>query len=229
MNRALLLSVALVATLTAAPAFAQESDNWTLSFGGATDYRSKGASKTQGNPYAYGELEWHTADEQFYVAGAAATVRQSFGSNTELDITAGWRPEVAGFELDLNAMYRVYPGANPGADDDYWEFTADVVRNIGPVNGRLRIQYSPDNAGGGEDYTWVEGRLGYKINSKVKVNAAYGQREQTNALDYAAWNAGVAWKFADHAELDLRYYDTDASSAGKQYEDAVVAAVNLSF
>ena len=222
--------LAAAAVLLASPALAQEgSDNWSLAFGGATDYRSKGTSKTQGHPYAYGEVEWHTSDEQFYVAAAAATVQMSFGANTEMDVTAGYRPEIAGFSLDLNAMYRWYPDANSGADDEYWEFTADVSRSIGPVSGRLRVQYSPDNAGGGEDFTWVEGRVGYKINPKVKVTAAYGQREQTNARDYDAWNFGGTWKFADHAELDLRYYDTSASEHGKQYEDAVVAAVNLSF
>lgn len=231
MNR-LLLSAAVLALAAAGatPVLAQdETDNFSFSFGGGTDYRSKGTSKTQGDPYAYVAAEWQTDNELFYVAGSAATVKQSFDATTELDVTFGYRPELAGFALDLSAMYRWYPDANAGADDEYWEYTADVSRSIGPVSGRLRVQYSDDNAGGGEEYTWVEGRVGYKINDKVKATAAYGQREQTNSVDYAAWNIGVNWAFAGPADLDLRYYDTDATEYGKNYEDAFVAVVNFNF
>ena len=126
-----LLLVTAAASAFAAPAFAQdEPDNWSVTFGAATDYRSKGVSKTLGDPYAFGELEWQTDNEQVYVAVAVARVKQSIGASGEADITVGYRPEVAGFNLDLNAMYRVYPDANSGTDNDYWEFTADASRYI---------------------------------------------------------------------------------------------------
>lgn len=229
MNRLLFAAAALAIAAPALPAVAQDADNFSFSFGGGSDYRSKGASKTQGDPFAYIAAEWQTDNQLFYVAGSAATVRQSIGADTELDVTVGYRPEFAGFSFDVNAMYRWYPDARSGTDDEYWEYTADVSRSIGPVSGRLRVQYSPDNAGGGEEFTWVEGRVGYKINSKLKATAAYGQREQTNALDYSAWNVGVNWAFAGPADLDLRYYDTDADEYGKNYEDAFVAAINFNF
>lgn len=225
-----LLLVATAASALAAPAFAQEEpDNWSVTFGAATDYRSKGTSKTLGDPYAFGELEWQTDDEQIYVTVAVAKVKQSIGASGEADITIGYRPEVAGFSLDLNAMYRVYPDANAGTDNDYWEFTADASRSFGPVSGRLRVQHSPDNAGGSHAFTWYEARLGYKFTPKLRASAAVGQRDTEDSLDYTAWNVGGTYRVTEGLDFDLRYYDTDRDSFGKQYEDAVVGALTFSF
>jgi uncharacterized protein (TIGR02001 family) len=231
MTRALLLaSAALAAAATALPAAAQdETDNWRLSFGAATDYRSKGTSKTQGDPYAWVQEEWQSDDEAFFVSAGAARVKQSFGAQLETDIRAGWRPEAAGFSFDFNAMYRYYPDANAGADDDYWEFTADASRSIGPVSGRLRVQYSPDNAGGSHAFTYVEARAGYKFSPKWRATAAFGVRDTEDSVDYTAWNAGVTWRVDDNVDLDLRWYDTDKDALGPQYEDALVGAVSFNF
>jgi uncharacterized protein (TIGR02001 family) len=221
---------ALALAALAAPAFAQdEPDNWSVTFGAATDYRSKGASKTLGDPYAFGEVEWRTDDERFYVAAAVAHVKQSIGAEGEADLTIGFRPEAAGFSFDLNAMYRVYPDADSGTDDDYWEFTADASRSVGPVSGRLRVQYSPDNAGGSHAFTWYEARAGYKITPKLRATAAIGRRETEDSLDYTAWNLGVTWRLQDRLNVDLRYYDTDREAFGPQYEDAVVGALTFDF
>jgi len=229
MTRTLLLASAAFA-LFATPTLAQdEPDNWSVTFGGASDYRSKGASKSDGDPYGFVEVEWQTDDQQFYVAGAVASVKHSSGARAETDLTVGYRPEYAGFSFDFNAMYRVYPDANAGTDNDYWEFTADASRSIGPVSGRVRVQYSPDNAGGSHAFTWYEARVGYRITRQLRATAAIGQRDTEDSLDYTAWNVGATWRVEDHLDLDLRYYDTDRERFGPQYEDAVVGALTFNF
>lgn len=229
MSRALLLACAALA-LTASPALAQDqTDNWSVTFGAASDYRSKGASKTQGDPYAFAEVEWQSDNQLFYVTGAVAKVEQSIGAQAEADLTVGYRPEVAGFSFDVNAMYRVFPDANAGTDDAYWEFTADASRSIGPVSGRVRVQYSPDNAGSSHAYAWYEARLGYRLTPRLRATAAVGHRDTEDSLDYTAWNAGATWRIDDHVDLDLRWYDTDRDSFGKQYEDAFVGALTFTF
>jgi len=223
-------SAATVAAAAATPALAGDTDkNWTVSLGAATDYRSKGTSKTMGEPYAYGSVEWRTEDEMFYVAAGAARVKQSFGAEIETEVRVGARPEVAGFEVALEAMYRYYPDADDGTDNEYWEFTGDVSRTVGPISGRLRVQYSPDNAGGSHAFTYYEARGTYKISSKFKASAAVGRRETEDSVDYTAWNAGITFKATDHIDLDLRWYDTDANSYGENYEEALVAGVAFKF
>lgn len=228
MIRSLLIG-ALTAAALASPVAAEDTDNWTVSFGGASDYRSKGTSKTLGEPYGWFQTEWRSDDELFYAEAGLASVKLSFGAELETEIRAGVRPEIAGFSFDLNAMYRYYPIATSGADDDYWEFTADASRSAGPVSGRLRLQYSPDNAGSSHAFTYYEARLGYKLTGKLRATAAIGHRDTEDSLDYTGWNAGVAYRIENNVDLDLRWYDTDQNSAGPQYEEVLVGAINFSF
>jgi len=228
MTRVLFLSAAVAAL--ASPALAQdETDNWTVVFGAATDYRSKGVSKTRGDPYAYLGVEWQSDSQQVYVALDTARVQQSFGSELEVDTTIGWRPEAAGFSFDFSAKYRYHPGADEPADNEHFEFGADVSRSIGPVSGRLRVQYSPDNSGSSGYFTYVEGRLGYRVTPKLRATAAVGHRYTEDAIDYTAWNVGLNYRFSDNVDTDLRWYDTDKNNLGPQFEDAAVFALNFAF
>lgn len=224
------LLIGALAAALASPVLAQdETDNWSVSLGGATDYRSKGTSKTLGEPYAWIQTEWRSDDELFYVEAGMARVQMSFGAQLETEVRAGMRPEAAGFSFDLNAMYRYYPDANAGADDECWEFTADASRSVGPVSGRLRLQYSPDNAGSSHAFAYYEARLGYKLTRKLRVTTAVGHRDTEDSLDYTAWNAGFGYKVDDNVDLDLRWYDTDQDGVGPQYDQALVGAVSFAF
>ena len=100
---------------------------------------------------------------------------------------------------------------------------------IGPASARLQVQYSPDSAGSTEAFTWVEGRLGWTFTPRLDGTVALGRREQDNAPDYTAWNAGVTYALTDALALDVRYYDTDAAEFGEQYEDALVAEIAFAF
>ena len=123
-----------------------------------------------------------------------------------------------------------YLDANPGNDDDAWEFTADVSRDLTDrIDARLRFQYSPDSAGGTRSWTWVEARGRVRVHDRVRVSAAVGRREQVNSRDYTAWNIGADFKINDHARLDLRWYDTDVTNPSAQYDEALVAVLNLGF
>ena len=63
----------------------------------------------------------------------------------------------------------------------------------------------------------------------VGASAEIGRREQDNAPDYTAWNAGVTYALTDSLGLDVRYYDTNAAEFGEQYEDALVAEIAYAF
>jgi uncharacterized protein (TIGR02001 family) len=225
------LATALLATAGAAAAqdAPSPSGSWSFAVGAATDNRSKGASKSDGEAFVWGEAEWENASGLIYAGSGFQTIKSSSGSDLELEIGAGLRPEVAGFDLDLNATHKFLVDAAAGYDDSAWEFTADVKRSIGPASGRVRLQYSPDGTGGTEAWTWVEARLGWDFTDKLEGTAAIGRREQDNSLDYTAWNAGVTYALTDNLDADLRYYATDANVPGEQYADALVAGISLAF
>ncbi|WP_332658412.1 TorF family putative porin [Brevundimonas sp.] len=203
----------------------------TVSFaaGAATDNRSKDVSKSDGEAYVWGGAEWASASGLFYAGTGLETIKSSTGSELEGKIGAGFTPDVAGFDLDLNATFKQQFNADPGADDDAWEFTADVKRSIGPASGRLRLQHSPDGTGSTEAWTWYEARIGWDFTSKLEATASIGRREQDNSVDYTGWNAGFTYALTDNLEAELRYHATDADVPGEQYADALVAGLSIAF
>lgn len=231
LTTAAVLATALLAA--AAPVAAQDapapSGSWSFAVGAATDNRSKGASKSDGEAYVWGEAEWENASGLIYAGSGFQTIQSSSGSDLEVEVGAGVRPEVAGFDLDLNVTFKSQIDAASTYDDNAWELTADVKRSIGPASGRVRLQYSPDGMGGTEAWTWVEARLGWDFTDKLEGTAAIGRREQDNSLDYTAWNAGVTYALTDNIDADLRYYATDADVPGEQYADSLVAGISLAF
>lgn len=227
-------AVAATALLACAlPAAAQDAapaaGSWSFAFGAATDNRSKDASKSDGDAYVWGDAEWESASGLFYAGPGFQTIKSSSGSELELAIGAGIRPEVAGFDLDLNVTHKYQVDAAAGYDAGAWEFTGDVKRSIGPASARLRLQYSPDGTGSTEAWSWVEARVGWAFTNKLKGSAAIGRREQDNSLDYTGWNAGFNYDVTDHIEAELRYYATDANVPGEQYADTLVAGISFAF
>lgn len=204
------------------------SGSWSFAVGAATDNRSKAASKSEGDPFVWGQAQWESASGLFY-AGAGAETIKSAGSELEAEINAGFRPQVAGFDVTLEAAHKWQVDADPGADAEAWEFTADVSRSIGPASGRVRLQYSPDGTGATEAWTWAEARVGWAFTDKLEATAAIGRREQDNSIDYTGWNAGFTYALTRNVEADLRYYATDAEVPGEKYDDALVAGLSFAF
>ena len=222
-----LLACATTAAAQDAPAEVP-SGSWSFAFGAATDNRSKALSKTEGDPFVWGQAQWESASGLFY-AGAGAETIKSAGSDLEIEVSTGFRPQVAGFDVTLDAAHKWQVDADPGADADAWEFTADVSRSIGPASGRVRLQYSPDGTGATEAWTWAEARLGWAVTDKLEATAAIGRREQDNSIDYTGWNAGFTYALSRNLEADLRYHATDAEIPGEKYDDALVAGLSYTF
>ena len=218
-----------LATTAAAQDPAPPSGSWSFAVGAATDNRSKAASKSDGDPFVWGQAQWTSASGLFYAGPSFETVKSATGSELELEASAGVRPEFAGFDFDLGAAYKYQVDADPGADADAWELTADMKRSIGPASGRLRLQYSPDAIGAGEAWTWTEAQVGWDFTDKLYASAAIGRREQETSLDYTGYHIGVSWALTRNLEADLRWHGTDADVPGEQYADRLVAGLSLAF
>ena len=230
LTTAAVAATALLACASGAAAqdAAPDHGNWSFAFGAATDNRSKEASKTDGEAFVWGEAQWESASGLFYAGPSFETIKSS-GSDLEVALDAGVRPQFGGFDFDLNVKHKWQIDANPGVDDDAWEFTADMKRSIGPASGRIRLQHSPDSTGSTEAWTWYEARLGWAFTEKLEGTASIGRREQDNSLDYTGWNAGFTYALTRNLEADLRYHATDADVPGEQYADALVAGISVAF
>lgn len=228
-------TVALASLLAAlaSPVLAQEAPEprgqWGFLLGAATDNRSKGVSKSDKAPYVYGVAEWSDNADFLYLESGFETIDSSTGSNLELAAGVGVRPQVMGFDLDLNLTRKWMVDAAAGQDHSAWEMTADVSRSIGPAEALVRVQHSPNGTGSTEAWTWYEARLGWDFDDRLAVSGSIGKREQELSVDYSAWDVGVTYALTRAIQADLRWYDTDADTQGRQYEDALVLDLSIAF
>lgn len=233
MFRTALLAAALVG-LSAPAVSAQDGgfslpDGFGVEIGAGTDNRSKHASKTNGDAYAYGVVDYVPGTGDLYVSGSVEGV-DSNGADWETKVLLGWAPQFAGFDLDLNAAHKWLVDPVAGADDDAWEFTANVSRSIGPARARVQYQYSPDATGSTGSFSYVEARVGWAFTPRLEGTAAVGRREQRNSIDYTGWNVGATYALTRNLDLDVRWYDTDVDlPADEKYDDTVVAEIRLAF
>lgn len=232
MRPVLIALVALTASVVASPVLAQSlsGGSWDYGIGAGTDNRSKQVSKSDTDPFAWGLAEWTSGDGYFYGGPGFETIDSS-GSDVEVELGFGIRPQVAGFDLDLNVTHKWRLDSDPGTDDDAWELTADASRAIGPATGTLRLQYSPDGTGTTKAWTWVEARASWDLTLDTAISAGIGRREQDLSVDYTGWDVGVTWQLTPSIDLDVRYHDTDADPSlfGDQYGSALVANVGFYF
>jgi uncharacterized protein (TIGR02001 family) len=209
------------------------SSSWAFGAGMASDGRDWGASRTDGDAHAWALAEWSSADRTFYAGPTVRTVKTQ-GSELEASIFAGWRPQVAGWDLDLGVTQSWLIDAAPGADDDQLTLGAAVIRSLGPVEGRLKVEHSPDGFGPREAWTWTELGATWDQSPALSWSAAVGRRDQEGAgVDYTGWNVGATWRLSDRFELDARWHDTDADAfdpyGDEDYEGRFVVGLSAYF
>src|SRR6187455_408387 len=99
--RLVLMVSALVAG--AGGAQAAEQSMWDIAFGATatTNYMSRGTTQTDDDPALQGFAE--ITGGQFYFGTFISNVNYGF-PDTEIDLSAGWRPEVGNFSFDFGAV-----------------------------------------------------------------------------------------------------------------------------
>lgn len=226
--------VCLCAAIAALPslALAQDRDTprfdasrgsaWAVELGGGTDNRSKGASKSGGDPFVFGEVQYSTPSG-FYADAEFETIDSS-GSQVETEVEVGWQGTSAGFNIDLSVSQKWRVKADPGQDAAATEIQFDLARDFGAMDARLRIEHSPDGLGSTRAWTWVESRLRWPLADHLQAVVTVGRREQDNAPDYTGWSAGAVYALSERTELELAWHGTNVGDRGEQFEDALVLA-----
>lgn len=216
------VAAGLVGLMTAGTVQAQTVD---AQIGVASEYVGKGLGKSAGDPSVNGSVE--VSGGGFYASVFASTARLSQGSDAEIVSAVGWRPEAAGYKFDLSVVNRDLPGTRAGVDANYWEYQADASRKLGPVNTRLRINYTPDGFAATREAWWIELQGTVSVGPRTRASAAIADRTADGGAEYAAWNLGVKHRLTDKLALDVRWYDTDSHALGENYDGRLVGALTL--
>jgi uncharacterized protein (TIGR02001 family) len=208
------------------------ADTWLT-----TDYEFRGISQTNHNPAVQGEF---TATYGMFYADIWAS-SLDFGDNTplEIDYYGGITPTWNGLNFDFGILGYTYPDAAQ-SNYNYFELKAHVDKNF--MNDKLNLGYTtywtPDNFGGLGDNWVFEGTAGYSFDKvwifspSVSGTLGYNDAIESAGLDYTYWNLGVTLGFAEKFAVDLRYWDTNASTAdcGSNLCDArIVGTLSASF
>jgi uncharacterized protein (TIGR02001 family) len=221
-----ILSAALIGGL-ALPAHAQDNK---LTLGATTtlttDYMFRGVSQTRNNAAIQGSFD---ATYGIFYAGAWASNVDlggtGFGDDIatiEIDYYAGITPEWKGISFDIGALYYTYPGAfDPGANLDYFElktgasYTFFEALTLGITN-----YWSPDYSAETGNGDALELSAAYAFSGKLfnffspSISGLVGWLDVEDIGDYTYWNAGFTLGFMENWSVDVRYWDTDLSSAG---------------
>lgn len=195
--------------------------------GVASEYIGKGLGKSAGDPSVNGSAE--ISSGAFYASVFASTAKLSQGSDAEIVSAIGWRPQAAGYKFDFSVVNRDLPGTRAGVDANFWEYQADAARKLGPVNTRLRINYTPDGFAATKEAWWVELQGTISVGPKTKASAAIADRTADGGAEYAAWNVGVKHALTDKLAADVRWYDTDSHALGENYDGRLVGALTYAF
>jgi len=223
----------VIAVSCASAAAAQDKPQLTFNVGAASDYVFRGISlsKERGQIFAGADATYKEIYGGVWTSNANFAPFGDKGTNQEIDVYGGWRPQVGGANLDLGVVYYGYlnqPGGGiPKAD--YWEAYAKASVPVGPLTLGAAFYYSPEYSLGAGKAGYYEGNAAY-TKDKWSVSGAVGRQEVETGIDYTTWNLGVGYAITPKIGLDVRYWDTDANTPTLDEDDPrVVASIKVTF
>jgi uncharacterized protein (TIGR02001 family) len=211
---------------------------WDVAMGGAlsTDYVLRGISQSD-NKFSvsgYFEPRWNFAPNWQAYAGLLGFSLSPLLASAEVDAYFGVRPTFGPVTFDVGFVYYLYPSPVapiPSGGLDFYEF---YVKPTWTVNDWLTLgvnfQYSPDrfmNVAGAPalDEYYVSGTAKFALPATIipapfgsYISGEFGRQYYDNGsafafnVDYNFWNVGIGFTYKI-ATLDIRYFDTDLSTA----------------
>jgi uncharacterized protein (TIGR02001 family) len=236
--KSFVLGAALAAAL-AAPA--QAGDN-KLSLSATTvfttDYIFRGYTNTGNGPAV--QPEFDLTYGMFYAGIWGSNIKPAAGTNVvtgapenigdiEIDYYAGitpkWSWNSSSVTFNIGALYYTYPNYCEGKcgllDPDYFELKTAATWTGGNWSLGVANYWSDEYFGFAGNSDALEGSVGYAFSGKLfnffspTISGLVGyQWFEEVAEDYAYWNAGLTLGFMEHWSVDVRYWDTDLSTAG---------------
>ena len=240
----LVASILAGSALTAAPAFAQDDSDISVSANVAlvTDYRFRGVSFSGGDFAIQGGVDvGHSSG--FYVGAWSSSLEEyaeqydevtGYGS-TELDIYGGWSGSLTdAVSVDVGLLYYVYPDGVPGYDTDYFEPYASVTGTLGPAEVTVGVAYAWDQKSlGDDDNLYIYGDVGFGVpETPISFSAHLGYTDGVLSPDYDDtafdWSVGASVAVMG-VDLGVSYVGVEGPSYDGFTDDAIVGSLSASF
>ena len=195
-----------VALILSGSAFAQE-----VTFGATatSDYVFRGVTQTAGDPAI--QLSADVTISDFYAGVWGSNVDFGDGTDTELDLYAGYAPSLAGFDLDFGWVRYTYPGApSASGDQDFDEVYAGIGRSYGALSWDAKWSWSEDFYLQTGNASYLEAGIAWALSDTVSIDGRYGTSrfDDLTGADYEDWQIGVSWQTGP-VSLGARWHDSD--------------------
>ncbi|WP_185999703.1 TorF family putative porin [Novosphingobium aerophilum] len=203
--------------------------------GGATiisDYRFRGISLTGKDPAVQATINL-SHESGIYVGTWASSIDmgERYGA-TEVDLYTGWAGSLAPHtSVDVAVAYYSYPGGEGSGKIEYFETTAKLTQDLGPMQATLGSGYSWDQAALGGDHLYLYGEAAVPIPRTPLTLRAHGGRSK-GAISprpggYYDWSLGADANLGP-VTLGLSYIDTDLGR-GARADGAALFWVSAAF
>lgn len=214
-----LSALALVAS--AAPALAQDdTKDFTLTGSAAlvSDYRFRGISQS-GKHIAAQASATLAHSSGFYGSfwGSSIDDYVAAGSDTELDLIAGYSKTISGITLDGGVLYYLYSSAAKNTNTDFFELYGSVKGTVGPATLKAGVAYAPKQSaltisGPKLDNLYVYAEASAAIpDTPFGLLAHVGHSKDSSFItggSYTDWNLGATYTWRA-ATFGVSYVDTD--------------------
>lgn len=193
-----------------------------------SDYRFRGISLSDKKPELTAELSV-SHESGFYGVAWASNVDLdgNKADEAELDLSVGWSNDVGPVNLDVGAVYYLYPG---NGDFNYFELYASAGYAIGEGEVRAGFAFAPsqDNIGNTSNRYWFASFDMPIGKSPVSVHGSFGIEDGAFADKKKDWLLGASYDIGSGFTATLDYVDT-ARAYSPLGKATVVARLTKSF
>jgi uncharacterized protein (TIGR02001 family) len=198
-----------------------------LNLTGVSDYRFRGVSLSDKDP-AFQPSITLSHESGLYASVWGSNVAENDGSDIEVDYIIGFAPTVGPVDLDLNATYYAYPGAD---NLNYWEFIGNVSHSIGDASIGFTFAYTPKQDSTVPSrglYYAIQGELPIK-NTPLTLAGSFGIEDNAFYDKKKDWSIGLNADVGAGFTVGGAYVDTAHSGGDPLGKPTVVFTLSKSF
>jgi uncharacterized protein (TIGR02001 family) len=197
-----------------------------LDLAAVSDYRFRGISLSDKDP-AFQPSFTISHQSGLYASVWGSNVADNGGDDIEVDLIAGYATTLGTLDVDVNATYYAYPGAD---NLDYWEFIGTVSHAVGPATIGGIFAFTPK-----QDDTMPKRGIYYGINGELPLGetglaltASYGIEDNAFYDNKRDWSLGVSAEVLGFS-LGAAYVGTSHTGGDPLGDDGVVLSVSRAF
>lgn len=215
------------ALVTAEAAKAQDDAGVSFSANAAlvSDYRFRGVSLSDKDPAIQGGFDVGH-ESGFYVGTWGSSIENFGGSETEIDLYAGFGGSFGDLSTDIGIIAYTYPGSD---NTHYWEIYGSLGGAVGVTEWTFGAAYVWDQSNVGNDdniYIYADGSAPIG-DTPLSFSGHVGFEDGAFGSDKWDWSAGVSMDF-NQFSVSVAYVDTNIENS-RTAKGGVVATLSASF